>query len=112
MRPYYSHHVFCCQNRRDESDSRGSCGNKGADVLRDYMKDRIKSLKMAGPGKIRINTAGCLDRCELGPVIVVYPDETWYHVQNTADIDKIIEQHLINGSPVESLRLKTEQKRL
>ena len=63
---------------------------------------------MSGEGKVRINTAGCLDRCELGPVLVVYPEETWYSYLDREDIDEIIEQHLIGGKVVERLLIQDQ----
>jgi len=101
---YYQQHVFFCTNQRD--DGRKCCEQAGASQLRAYAKARIKSLGKSGKGQVRVNTAGCLDRCGQGPVIVVYPDETWYHYQNEADIDEIIEQHLINGKKVQRLILE------
>ena len=74
--------------------------------LRDYAKQRIKSLKLSGQRKIRINNAGCLDRCDEGPVIVIYPEETWYTYQSREDIDEIIHEHLQHGRVVERLKLK------
>ena len=65
---YYEAHVFCCTNTRPEKHPRGSCAGRGGVQLRDYMKARMKEL---GLEKVRINSAGCLDRCELGPVIVI-----------------------------------------
>lgn len=73
--------------------------------MRGYAKDRIKALKLNGPGKVRINTAGCLDRCDEGPVIVVYPEGVWYTYVDKDDIDEIIESHLQNGKVVERLRI-------
>lgn len=73
--------------------------------MRDYAKARIKALKLDGKGKIRINNAGCLDRCSEGPVIVVYPEEVWYTYVDQEDIDEIIESHLQNGKIVERLRI-------
>ena len=70
-----------------------------------YAKSKVKALKLAGPGKVRINQAGCLDRCEEGPVIVVYPEEVWYTYVDKADIDEIVEEHLVNGRVVERLRI-------
>lgn len=110
--PFYSHHIFCCQNQREAGHPRGCCADGGAEELLDYFKSRVKELGLNGPGKVRINKAGCLDRCELGPVIVLYPDEVWYHIASKADIDQIIEQHLQNGQPVDSLKLSVKQKRL
>jgi (2Fe-2S) ferredoxin len=105
-KPYYTHHVFCCTNERPEGHKRGSCKQKGAEALRNYMKARAKE---EGMDDIRINTAGCLDRCELGPVFVIYPEGIWYSVETHADADEIIQSHLKNGVPVERLRLKNDQ---
>ena len=101
---YYSRHVFFCCNQR-EGNERPCCNNRGASALRDYAKSRVKSLGLAGEGKVRINQAGCLDRCEEGPCIVVYPDAVWYTYVDQADIDEIIEEHLQNGRIVERLRM-------
>ena len=98
---YYRHHVFFCTNRRE--DGRPSCGACGASEARDYVKRRCKELGIHGPGRVRINTAGCLDRCEQGPVIVIYPDETWYTYVDRQDLDEIIERHLQRGERVERL---------
>ena len=72
---------------------------------RAHAKARIAELGLARPGQVRVNTAGCLNRCALGPVCVVYPDGVWYRYRNQADVDEIIEQHLRNGRVVERLRL-------
>ncbi len=100
---YYRHHVFFCCNQRN--DGRASCNDHGAQDLRDYAKKRVKELGLAGRGEVRINQAGCLDRCEEGPVIVVYPEEVWYTYVDRADIDEIIEEHLRHGRVVERLRI-------
>lgn len=100
---YFSHHVFFCTNQRD--DGRQCCNQCGAQDARDYVKRRCKELGIHGPGEVRINTAGCLDRCELGPVIVVYPEEVWYTYVDHEDLDEIIERHLQRGEIVDRLRL-------
>ena len=100
---YYQHHVFFCTNQRDDGSK--CCEQGYASELRAYAKTKIKSMGLSGRGHIRVNTAGCLDRCGLGPVLVVYPDETWYSYKNEADIDEIIEQHLLNSKPVKRLLL-------
>jgi len=73
--------------------------------MRHYAKQKIKDLGLAGEGKVRVNQAGCLDRCEEGPVCVVYPEGTWYTYVDEADIDEIIESHLIKGIPVQRLKI-------
>jgi len=102
---FYASHVFFCCNQRDASDPRGCCNDKGASAMRDYAKARVKELGLAGKGKTRINQAGCLDRCEEGPCIVVYPDAVWYTYVDRADIDEIIEEHVRHGRVVERLRM-------
>ena len=77
--------------------------NKGAEAAFDHMKSRVKKLGLSGEGKVRINRSGCLDRCELGPIMVVYPQAVWYTFVDNDDIDEIIESHLVNGKVVERL---------
>lgn len=101
---HFSHHVFVCCNQRE--DGRASCNDHGAQQLRDYAKKRVKELGLNGAGRVRINQAGCLDRCEQGPVMVVYPEAVWYTYLDEADVDEIIEQHLQNGEVVERLRIR------
>ena len=101
---YYERHIFFCCNQREGSE-RPCCNNKGASDMRDYAKKRVKELGLAGEGKVRVNQAGCLDRCEEGPCIVVYPEAVWYTYVDRADIDEIVEQHLRHGRVVERLRL-------
>jgi (2Fe-2S) ferredoxin len=101
---YYARHVFFCCNQRAPGE-RPCCNDKGASEMRDYAKKRVKALGLAGEGKVRVNQAGCLDRCEEGPCIVVYPEAVWYTYVDRADIDEIIEEHLRDGRIVERLRM-------
>lgn len=100
---YYQRHVFFCCNQRDPPDA--CCANHGALELQAYAKARIKELGLRGKGKVRINKSGCLDRCEEGPVIVVYPEAVWYTYVDRADIDEIIDRHVVGGEIVERLRI-------
>ncbi|MHB8348697.1 MAG: (2Fe-2S) ferredoxin domain-containing protein [Acidiferrobacterales bacterium] len=101
--PYYRYHVFFCVNQRANGEA--CCADKGSPELRDYAKKRIKDLGLAGQGGVRINNAGCLDRCAEGPVIVVYPEGTWYTYVDKEDIDEIVEKHLIGGQVVSRLQI-------
>jgi (2Fe-2S) ferredoxin len=105
---YYERHVFFCCNQRDGNE-RPCCNGKGASSMRDYAKQRVRELGLAQGdetrGRLRVNQAGCLDRCEEGPCIVVYPDAVWYTYVDRADIDEIIEEHLRHGRVVERLRI-------
>jgi (2Fe-2S) ferredoxin len=103
MSSYYRYHVFFCTNVRD--DGRPCCAHRDAQAMRDYAKERVKALGLAGKGKVRINNAGCLDRCNEGPVVVVYPEGTWYTYVDKDDIDEIIDRHLKDGQVVERLKL-------
>lgn len=100
---YYRRHVFFCTNQRD--DGRQCCAQADAAKMRDYLKQRVQELGLAGPGGIRVNAAGCLGRCAEGPTIVVYPEGIWYSYQNTQDLDEILRTHLQDGQVVERLRL-------
>ena len=100
---FYQRHVFFCCNQRDPPEK--CCADAGAADLRGYAKQRVKALGLTGPGKVRINTAGCLDRCEEGPVLVVYPEAVWYTYVDRADIDEIIDRHVVSGEIVARLRI-------
>ncbi len=95
--------MFFCVNRRD--DGSACCANHDAQAMRDYAKERIESLGMQGKGGVRVNSAGCLDRCAEGPIIVVYPEGTWYTYVDRHDIDEIIDQHLVHGRVVARLKI-------
>ena len=98
---YYQRHIFFCLNKRDNGES--ACSDFGAQAAFDHCKKRVKAEGLAGPGHVRVNKAGCLDRCSAGPVAVVYPEAVWYTYVDLADIDEIVESHLKNGQPVERL---------
>ena len=100
---HYQRHVFFCCNQRDGGQV--CCNNNGASGMRDYAKRRVKELGMAGAGKVRVNIAGCLDRCDEGPCIVIYPDAVWYTYVDESDIDEIIDEHLKQGRVVDRLLL-------
>ena len=102
---YYQRHIFFCVNDRGPDSDRPSCNGCGSVKIRNYAKKRVKELGESGAGKIRVNQAGCLDRCEEGPVCVVYPEGIWYTYVDESDVDEIIESHLLNGNPVQRLRI-------
>jgi len=100
---YFAKHVFFCCNQRAPGEA--CCNNHGAQQMREYAKERVKKLRLDGPGKVRINMAGCLDRCDQGPVLVVYPEGVWYTYVDREDIDEIIDEHLRHGRVVERLKI-------
>jgi (2Fe-2S) ferredoxin len=99
---YFSAHLFVCCNRRPDGHPRGSCATKGSERLRDYMKARAKEMGLRG---VRVNGALCLDRCELGPCLVIYPEGVWYKITTPADIDRVLARHVRDGERVPALML-------
>ncbi len=100
---YFQRHIFFCLNKRDNGEA--CCADQQAHEAFDHCKARVKKEGLAGPGKVRVNKSGCLDRCAGGPVAVVYPEATWYTYVDKEDIDEIVESHLKNGKVVERLLL-------
>ena len=107
--PFYRSHIFCCTNERPAGHPRGCCSEKDSVRLRNYLKAKAKQLKLEN---VRVNIAGCLDRCELGPTMVIYPEGTWYTYRTTEDLDEILETHVIRGGRVRRLMLDLDQEEL
>jgi (2Fe-2S) ferredoxin len=100
---YYRHHIFFCLNERGNAEA--CCAQHDAQAAFERCKASVKAAGLAGPGGVRVNKAGCLDRCAGGPVAVVYPEAVWYTYVDAADVDEIVQSHLKDGRPVERLRL-------
>lgn len=98
---YYERHIFFCLNERKNGEA--CCTQQGAQAGFDRCKTQVKAAGLAGPGQVRVNKAGCLDRCAAGPVAVVYPEAVWYTYVDQDDIDEIVESHLKKGQVVERL---------
>lgn len=104
--PPFEHHVFVCHNQRPEGAPRPSCTTDGKSDLHTQLQQLAKA---AGLGeRVRINKAGCLDQCEHGPMVVVYPEAVWYGNVRPADAPAIVQEHLVGGRPVERLRVADE----
>ena len=103
MSSYYQRHIFFCLNQRPNGED--CCALHGAQAGFDRCKQQVKAAGLAGPGGVRVNKAGCLDRCAGGPVAVVYPEAVWYTFVDEADIDEIVQSHLRDDQPVERLML-------
>lgn len=100
---HYQKHVFFCTNQREGGAS--CCADFQASQARDYVKERVKKLNLDLNNQVRVNSAGCLGRCEEGPVIVIYPEAVWYTYVDQTDVDEIIEEHLQHGRVVERLKI-------
>ncbi|MFN3376019.1 MAG: (2Fe-2S) ferredoxin domain-containing protein [Burkholderiaceae bacterium] len=103
---YYRRHIFFCLNERTNGED--SCAQHRAQQGFERCKAQVKALGLAGPGQVRVNKAGCLDRCAAGPVAVVYPEGVWYTYVDESDIDEIVTSHLRDGQVVERLRTPPE----
>ncbi len=98
---YYERHIFFCTNQREPGNA--SCADHAAVAGFEHCKAKAKALGLLGPGKVRVNKAGCLDRCAGGPIAVVYPEAVWYTYVDQTDIDEIVTSHLAEGRVVERL---------
>lgn len=105
---FYDTHIFCCVNERPKGHPRGCCADRGGKELHAQFKKRAKEL---GIKNIRVNQSGCLERCELGPTVVIYPEGTWYNVETIDDVEEVLTKHILNGERVDRLYLEADQKR-
>lgn len=100
----YTKHIFVCQNERPADHPRGCCKLKGSEELLERLKSAVKARGVQAT--VRVNKAGCLDACEFGASIVVYPDGVWYGGVTVADVDEIVDEHIANDRPVARLRIR------
>ena len=101
-------HIFVCNNQRQADDPRGCCSARGSVDLLDYLKKRVHESGLKG--KVRVNKAGCLDACQYGPSLVIYPDDVWYSPQTQEDMEEILTEHVENNRIVESLLMPFNKK--
>ncbi len=102
----YERHIFVCCNQREPGSARGCCDPAGEAKLQKAFKEALKVRELKG--RVRANKAGCLDQCEHGPNVVVYPEQVWYGGVRVEDVAEIVEQHIVGGKPVERLRIADE----
>lgn len=107
--PHLQRHIFVCVNAREPGAAKGCCGSKGGSDVRDEFKKRLAAHKLLGV--VRANKSGCLDQCEQGVVVVVYPEQVWYQGVSVADVPEIVEEHILEGRYVERL-LMPDQRHL
>ena len=105
--PRFDKHIFICENKRETGHPKGCCAEKGSSEIRELFKRRLKELGLIT--KIRANSSGCLDSCEFGPTVVIYPEQIWYGRVKPEDVEEIIQNHIINSKPV--VRLQIKEKR-
>jgi (2Fe-2S) ferredoxin len=101
--PNFDRHIFVCCNEREAGHPRGCCVARGSESVREAFRRELKSAGLSGA--MRANKAGCLDQCEHGVTVVIYPDQVWYGFVRAEDVPEIVRSHLVEGRPVERLRL-------
>lgn len=104
MDPIYDKHIFICTNQRAAGAARQSCGEAHGMEIVDAFRKKLKEKNL--PLRIRTQKAGCLDICDFGQTLVVYPEGVFYVGVTVNDVDEIIEEHLVNDRPVERLRFR------
>ena len=102
----FKHHIFICTNQREPGSARGCCNPDGSGALHKAFKDAVAARGLKAT--VRANKAGCLDQCEHGPNVVVYPEAVWYGGVKLEDVAEIVESHIVCGVPVQRLRMKDE----
>lgn len=100
----YDKHIFICTNQRAPEAARKSCGEAHGLEIVSAFKNKLKEKNL--PIKVRAQKAGCLDICDFGQTIVVYPEGVFYVGVELADIDEIIHEHIMNNRPVQRLILQ------
>jgi (2Fe-2S) ferredoxin len=103
----FDKHIFICENKRPEGHPRGCCADKSSGAVKDLFKKRLKELGLSSV--VRANTSGCLDACEHGVTLVVYPEQIWYGKVTPEDVEEIIQKHIIKSVPLERLMIKDEK---
>jgi (2Fe-2S) ferredoxin len=103
----FEKHIFICENIRPDDHPRGCCSGKGSVNLRQEFKSKLKKLNLSS--SVRANAAGCLDACEYGPSVVIYPEQVWYGNVTIDDVDEIISEHIIKNKYVDRLKIKDKR---
>ena len=104
--PKFERHIFICGNQRPEGHPRGCCDPQGTAELQKTFKKKLAERGLRG--RVRANQSGCLDQCEHGPNLVIYPEGAWYGRVTLEDVDEIIDSHIVNGNPVERLLMREQ----
>ena len=103
---FYQFHIFCCTNKRENTQESNCCASKGSESMLTYFKNKCKELNLG----IRVSSSGCLGRCKYGKVMVIYPQSVWYRYDTEKDIDEIIEQQIVKGKFFNKLKLSNQQR--
>jgi len=100
----FEKHIFVCENKRPQGHPKGCCADKNSPEVRALFKKRLKELGLNA--QIRSNAAGCLDACEHGVTVLIYPEQIWYGGVTLNDVEEILQSHILKNVPVERLKIK------
>ena len=103
----FQKHIFICINERQKDHPKGCCFHKGSAEVREKFKTELQKLGLTS--MVRANNSGCLDACEFGPSVVVYPEGVWYGGVTVNDVDEIIQEHILKGNIVSRLTIKNSK---
>ena len=101
--PRFLRHIFICTNVRPPGHPKGCCTESGSEQVRAWFKAGVEARGLRGV--VRANAAGCLDQCDFGPTVVVYPEQVWYRVATEADVNEVLDRHIVGGEIVERLQI-------
>ena len=100
----FERHIFVCVNERPPDSPKGCCSAKGSVAIRERFKTELKRRGL--DRRVRANQAGCLDTCEFGPSVVIYPEGIWYTVRTERDALEILDRHIGKGEIVDRLLMR------
>lgn len=103
----FDKHIFVCENKRPEGHPKGCCADKNSPEVRALFKKRLKELGLNS--SVRANASGCLDACEFGVTVLIYPEQVWYGGVTVDDVEEIIQKHILKNIYVERLKIKDER---
>ena len=103
----FTHHIFICSNRREPGNARGCCDPEGNDALRSAFRAELKKHQLGS--LVRANKAGCLDQCELGPTVAIYPQGLWYGHVTLDDVPRRVQETIVGGRLLEDLLIPADQ---
>src|SRR5262245_46052886 len=104
--PAFTHHIFVCCNTREPGHARGCCDPTRSQAIRNALKAELKRRGLSD--RVRANMAGCLDQCEHGPNLVIYPQGIWYGGVRIEDVPRIIDQTIMRGIVLDDLLIRSD----
>jgi len=99
--------IFVCTRSREAGNTKACCGARGGEAVLEAFK--VATAERGMKRVFRATSSGCLDQCNLGVTVVVYPDDVWYGGVTPADVPELVDRHVLGGEVVERLRIPDER---